>query len=415
VGGAPQLGLVFAVVLAIGVALSGSLRATLRVFLGKHFFRYRFDYREEWLKFTATLSSQDHPQEAGKNVIRGLADMLESPAGGLWLLRPRRRSVPPGRALEFARRYRNRGQGWRSARVHAFDCLGGQPEEWRAYPGRYQHLRVPGWLAEYPQAWLLVPLWHGKDLLFVLASPRTPVEVNWEVIDLLKTAGRQAASILAQMQATEALLESRKFEAFSRMSAFVVHDPEKYRGPTVIDGQKRQAVAEQPGVSGRHADDRGKFAGTHAPADAATARRPRSRRGRGPGKIAERLAANALRRCEMVEVDVSSQVFTRGHADRLSASSAIWFKTRWRPQVPPTVSGFGSIAGGGHARVEVGEGHGMSEEFVQTRLFAPFRPLRKLAWALAPTRVFSMCRSSGASSPWTARSAKERWWGCCCH
>jgi hypothetical protein len=58
------------------------------VFLGKHFFRYRFDYREEWLKFTATLSSQDHPQEAGKNVIRGLADMLESPAGGLWLLRP---------------------------------------------------------------------------------------------------------------------------------------------------------------------------------------------------------------------------------------------------------------------------------------------------------------------------------------
>jgi GAF domain-containing protein len=50
----------------------------------------------------------------------------------------------------------------------------------------------------------------------LLASPRTPVEVNWEVIDLLKTAGRQAASILAQMQATEALLESRKFEAFSR-------------------------------------------------------------------------------------------------------------------------------------------------------------------------------------------------------
>ena len=64
------------------------LRATLRVFLGKHFFRYRFDYREEWLKFTATLSSHDDPQETGKSVIRGLADMLESPAGALWLLRP---------------------------------------------------------------------------------------------------------------------------------------------------------------------------------------------------------------------------------------------------------------------------------------------------------------------------------------
>src|SRR5574337_90573 len=99
-------------------------------------------------------------------------------------------------------------------------------EELRSSPARYNDLRLPEWLAEYPQAWLLVPLWQGKDLLgfVLLASPRTRVEVNWEVIDLLKTAGHQAASILAQMQATEALLESRKFEAFNRMSAFVVHD-----------------------------------------------------------------------------------------------------------------------------------------------------------------------------------------------
>jgi hypothetical protein len=50
------------------------------------------------------------------------------------------------------------------------------------------------------------------------------MDLNWEVLDLLKTAGRQAAGYLAQMQATEALLEARKFEAFNRMSAFVVHD-----------------------------------------------------------------------------------------------------------------------------------------------------------------------------------------------
>jgi signal transduction histidine kinase len=50
------------------------------------------------------------------------------------------------------------------------------------------------------------------------------MDVNWEVRDLLKTASRQAAGYLAQMQATEALLEARKFDAFNRMSAFVVHD-----------------------------------------------------------------------------------------------------------------------------------------------------------------------------------------------
>ena len=35
---------------------------------------------------------------------------------------------------------------------------------------------------------------------------------------------QQASSYLGQVRATEALLEARKFDAFNRMSAFVVHD-----------------------------------------------------------------------------------------------------------------------------------------------------------------------------------------------
>jgi putative PEP-CTERM system histidine kinase len=58
----------------------------------------------------------------------------------------------------------------------------------------------------------------------VLLDPRSPVEVNWEVRDLLKAAAHAAAAYLKQLVATEALLETRKFDAFNRMSAFVVHD-----------------------------------------------------------------------------------------------------------------------------------------------------------------------------------------------
>ncbi len=58
----------------------------------------------------------------------------------------------------------------------------------------------------------------------MLTTPRAAIDVNWEVRDLLKTASRQAASYLGQIRATEALLEARKFDAFNRMSAFVVHD-----------------------------------------------------------------------------------------------------------------------------------------------------------------------------------------------
>src|SRR5262249_37289097 len=74
--------------------------------------------------------------------------------------------------------------------------------------------------------WLVVPL-HGDDGLLglvVLGRSRTPLDINWEVRDLLKTGASQAASYLARVQAAEALLEARKFKAFNKMSAFVVHD-----------------------------------------------------------------------------------------------------------------------------------------------------------------------------------------------
>src|SRR5207237_3629080 len=82
------------------------------------------------------------------------------------------------------------------------------------------------WLASDAGSWLVVPLRVGDDLIAfaVLAKPRTTMDVNWKVTDLLKTAGSQAASFIATMRATEALLEARKFDSFNRMSAFVVHD-----------------------------------------------------------------------------------------------------------------------------------------------------------------------------------------------
>jgi putative PEP-CTERM system histidine kinase len=58
----------------------------------------------------------------------------------------------------------------------------------------------------------------------VLARSKGKINLNWEVNDLLKTAGRQAASYLAELEAAKALLVARQFEYFNRMSAFVVHD-----------------------------------------------------------------------------------------------------------------------------------------------------------------------------------------------
>jgi putative PEP-CTERM system histidine kinase len=74
--------------------------------------------------------------------------------------------------------------------------------------------------------WLIVPLLHEEQLFgfVVLAKPRVAQPLDWENLELLRTAARQAASYLAFEEAAKALAEAQQFEGFNRLSAFVVHD-----------------------------------------------------------------------------------------------------------------------------------------------------------------------------------------------
>jgi len=225
-GRALQIELLFAaIVFGALVLTSGRFRSRLKVFVSKHFFSYRYDYREEWLRFTRTLSTENAVLRPQERAIMALADLVESTGGALWLGDERDGWRPAARLNmapidhELPRDASLAGflidRGWV---VTVPDVL--------VAPAAYRGLALPTWLAERPEAWLVVPLNTGDHLVgfVVLGSPRTPIEVDWEVRDLLKAAGRAAAVYLAQLRATEALLEARKFDAFNRMSAFVVHD-----------------------------------------------------------------------------------------------------------------------------------------------------------------------------------------------
>jgi len=218
-----------ALFLLVFAAFSGSFRARMRVWLNKNLFAYRYDYREAWLRFTKALSGASAGGQAGltleQSVIWALAELVESPGGVLWLrdaddvYRPRAKLNCP----------LNVGEEHVDAPLASFMRTHGwivNLEEWRSRPSLYQGLAVPSWLSAATDAWLLVPLISGEEMVAfaVLATARAPIEVNWEVLDLLKTAGRQAASYLGRAQATAALLEAQKFDSFNRMSAFVVHD-----------------------------------------------------------------------------------------------------------------------------------------------------------------------------------------------
>ena len=212
-----------AALLLAGVLFSGSLRAKLKVTINKHFYNAIFDYREEWLRFTRALS-EDGPA-LGERTIQAMAQLVESRAGALWILREQGQFAPAASWNWPPSTWSEPASGplcqFLEARLWVIDVSDCQHN-----PLQYGGLQLPPALLALPDVWLLVPLMlHGQLFAFVaLARPRTRIGLNWEIRDVLKIAGSQAASYLAHRESLDTLTVARQFDSFNRMSTFIVHD-----------------------------------------------------------------------------------------------------------------------------------------------------------------------------------------------
>jgi putative PEP-CTERM system histidine kinase len=403
-GRALQLGLLMAGLAFLGMLVfSGSLRSWLRVFVGKHFYSYRYDYREEWLRFTGMLSSKRSPQEMGELIVRGLAKMVECPGGALW--------TRAGNDAEFSQSAR-----WNSSpvadteAVHSSLCVFLRDKGWvidldefRSSPSRYGDLAMPTWLLGTSNGWLVVPLLAGDDLLgfVLLARPLTAIKLNWEVLDLLKTAGGQAAGYLAQMQATEALLEARKFEAFNRMSAFVVHDLKNI----VAQLSLMLKNAERLHDNREFQQDMLLTVGSSLEKmkrlmlqlrEGATP--PGGSRGVELAPILRKLVALAQAQGRQLEVEEVDRMATRGHADRLERVLGHLVQNALDATPATGRVWIGTERASGQVKVVVGDtGAGMSEDFVRNRLFRPFSTTKHSGMGIGSYESFQYVRELGGS------------------
>ena len=209
--------------LLLVLMFSDRIRAQIRVLLSKHFFSYKYDYRQEWSRFTENLSSSE--TSVPSRVIFALARLVHSNSGLLWLRGEkgfelleswsmRAPSKETGAGLESVAEFAER-QHW------VIDI-----PEYLANPGMYSDLQLPAEFLDREDAWLIIPLFFGDSVigLVLLGKPEVIHSMNWEDHDLLKVAGRQAASELAQYNFNRELVQARQFEAFNRLSAYVVHD-----------------------------------------------------------------------------------------------------------------------------------------------------------------------------------------------
>ena len=81
---------------------------------------------------------------------------------------------------------------------------------------------------------------------FVLYDPPPPFELTYEDRDLLKTVGRHVATQLAQHEADRRLAESRQFEAYNRLTAFMMHDLKNSVGAAAAGRRQRERHKHNP-------------------------------------------------------------------------------------------------------------------------------------------------------------------------
>src|SRR3954469_15685290 len=210
---------------------SARARGWVKVKLSKHLFEHRYDYRTEWLRFTETLgrAGPDAPP-LSERVVTAFADIIDAP-GGLLLINDGGRGLavadssswpgnsPTPEALEETADFWAQLEA--SGRVLEFE---GFRQGWAS--ARDRELGVPKWLLEDNAAWAAIPLLHHQRLVgfVVLAAPEYRRQLDWEDFDLLRTAGNQAASSLAEALGQEALSHAQRFEEFNRRFAFILHD-----------------------------------------------------------------------------------------------------------------------------------------------------------------------------------------------
>ena len=211
---------------------SARARGWAKVKITKHLFEHRYDYRAEWLRFTDTLGAGG-PEAAplGERAVKAFADILDAP-GGILLT-----AEEGGFETVASWRWRGHAAPGREASSEAVAAF------WRAVEGegrildfaarrdgwgdaRDAVLSIPADLLGELHAWIGIPLIHEGKLggLIVLTEPDYRRELDWEDFDLLRTAGRQAASNLAEAHGQQALMNAQRFDDFNRRFAFILHD-----------------------------------------------------------------------------------------------------------------------------------------------------------------------------------------------
>jgi len=235
-----ETSLIFGAILAVAVIVtSGSARSRIKSMVVDNFFNHRYDYRREWMRCIDALTAPEAFVALHKRAIRAAAEVVDSPAGALFVRPPRdvafqwagswnmpavTTPVPPGHPL-----------------VALF-----KDGDWIVELD--EHAGSDTWLTELPRSWLVLPLNHFGAIIgfVVLARSRAQFKLDREAYDLLRVVGREIASRVAEQRAMQVLSQTQQLREYSQRFAFVIHDIKNVSGQLSMLLTNAEVYADNP-------------------------------------------------------------------------------------------------------------------------------------------------------------------------
>ena len=387
---------------AVLMLASARSRAWLSVMISKHFFEHRYDYRAEWMRFTATLGQGDDEQDRNlyRRVAKALAELTGSP--GALLMTPaagggfriaEQWHWPGGIAEDATLSLRSAFMLQETQHIVELDA------ERRGQGG--EDLAIPDWLLADARAWVVVPVLHFQRMIAiaVLHRPAVSRALDWEDLDVLRIAGQQAASYIAESQSQQALSEARRFDEFNRRFAFIMHDIKNLASQLGLLARNAERHADNPDFRADMTQTLKISAGRLS--DLLVRLAPRER---GPAAEPGRVLVEPILKDIAAEVRPRRELFVG-----CQAGLAAWADAGSIRQVvghlvanaidasaPESPVQLVAVAEQGRVRIDViDQGCGMTREFIRDELFKPFVSTKDSGFGLGAFEALQVAQAMG--------------------
>jgi putative PEP-CTERM system histidine kinase len=367
------------------VMLSDRVRWRVKRFVGLNLYRSKYDYREQWSAFTRRMASLVTVDEIGPQLLETLTEVVGSVRAVLYL-------GDDGAGAPYVAEAAI-GMPAPAGGVAADAPLVARLRTARdpiVLDGGAEAVPPGGLAGAFGEGSVAVPLvWRGRLTGFMFVGPeRTGMPYGPEDLLFMATIGEQAAGSIATARMSETLARTREFDAFSRLTSYVIHDVKNSvsalsllarNALTHFDDPEfqRDSIRTLSRTAERMMDLLAKLGSppeavepAFEPVDFAELLEEAARPLRGDARLR---VVTDLRPVPSVSGDPKALLHAFQNLVK-NAAEAI--------KGPGTVTISVGSAGGAAVVSVTDTGTGMSEEFVRTALFTPFRSTKEGGWGI---------------------------------